>query len=79
VAQVIRDFESGVLRRIYRASSIPQLDDLPVPRYDLMNRSKIGSGDRYKQRADVLSHAISAQSLFFWKHLQEASGGSGCT
>lgn len=40
--RVIRDFESGGLHRIYRTLSHPSLDNLPVPRYDLMNRSVLG-------------------------------------
>jgi radical SAM superfamily enzyme YgiQ (UPF0313 family) len=40
--RVVRDAEAGRLQRIYRAERRPPIDALPVPRYDLMNRSKHG-------------------------------------
>jgi radical SAM superfamily enzyme YgiQ (UPF0313 family) len=40
--QVISDFESGRLQPIYRMVRRPPIDQLPVPRYELMNKSKLG-------------------------------------
>lgn len=40
--QVIKDFESGRLQSIYRISRRPPIGDLPLPRYDLLAKSKIG-------------------------------------
>jgi radical SAM superfamily enzyme YgiQ (UPF0313 family) len=39
---VVRDAQAGRLRATYRAERRPSLDDLPVPRYDLMDRSRHG-------------------------------------
>ncbi len=41
-SQVVRDAAAGKLRPIYRAQQLPALTDLPVPRYDLMNRKVLG-------------------------------------
>lgn len=41
--QLIGDFEAGNLQEIYRMDERPPIDALPVPRYDLMNRSKLGA------------------------------------
>jgi radical SAM superfamily enzyme YgiQ (UPF0313 family) len=40
--QVVRDAEANRLQSVYRMSNRPAIDRLPVPRYDLMNRSKLG-------------------------------------
>ncbi len=40
--ELIRDFESGRLKAIYCAASPPSIDALPVPRYDLLDRRKLG-------------------------------------
>ena len=40
--RVIGDFEAGRLRPIYRMSQRPPIEDLPLPRYDLMNKSRLG-------------------------------------
>ena len=40
--QVVRDVESGELQRVYRMARHPSLENLPVPRYELMNRSRLG-------------------------------------
>jgi radical SAM superfamily enzyme YgiQ (UPF0313 family) len=39
---VLSDFAAGRLQRTYRAERLPPIDQLPVPRYDLMNRRTIG-------------------------------------
>jgi len=39
---VVRDAAARRLRRIYRPDRQPPIDQLPTPRYDLMNRSRIG-------------------------------------
>lgn len=41
-ADVVRDAQAGRLRPVYRAERRPSLDDLPVPRYDLMDPSVHG-------------------------------------
>jgi radical SAM superfamily enzyme YgiQ (UPF0313 family) len=40
--RVLRDFESGRLQRIYRMARRPPIESLPLPRYDLMAKSKVG-------------------------------------
>lgn len=40
--QVIGDFEAGRLQPIYRMMRRPAIDCLPVPRYELMNKAKLG-------------------------------------
>jgi radical SAM superfamily enzyme YgiQ (UPF0313 family) len=40
--EVVRDFEAGRLRRIYRMERPPPIESLPEPRYDLMNARKLG-------------------------------------
>lgn len=40
--QVIGDFEAGRLQPIYHMARRPPIDQLPVPRYDLMNKSRLG-------------------------------------
>jgi radical SAM superfamily enzyme YgiQ (UPF0313 family) len=40
--QVIADFEAGRLKSLYRMQHRPSIDDLPVPRYELMNARKLG-------------------------------------
>jgi radical SAM superfamily enzyme YgiQ (UPF0313 family) len=40
--EVVRDFEAGRMRATYRAASPPPIDTLPVPRYDLLDRHKLG-------------------------------------
>jgi radical SAM superfamily enzyme YgiQ (UPF0313 family) len=40
--RVLRDVAAGRLQRLYRAPCRPGLDSLPVPRYDLMDRSRLG-------------------------------------
>jgi len=40
--QVIADFAAGRLRSIYRAETPPDLGQIPTPRYDLMNRWRMG-------------------------------------
>ncbi len=39
---VVRDAAAGKLKSIYRAQQLPSLTNLPVPRYDLMNRKALG-------------------------------------
>jgi len=34
--QVLEDFESGKLQRVYRVCGLPEIDDLPAPRRDLL-------------------------------------------
>lgn len=41
-ADIVRDAQAGRLRDVYRAERRPSLDDLPVPRYDLMDASAHG-------------------------------------
>jgi radical SAM superfamily enzyme YgiQ (UPF0313 family) len=41
-SQVISDFKANRLKSIYRVETPPDLDNLPVPRYDLMNRRRMG-------------------------------------
>jgi radical SAM superfamily enzyme YgiQ (UPF0313 family) len=40
--QVVRDAEKGRLRRIYRSEVLCDLQDQPVPRFDMMPRKKLG-------------------------------------
>lgn len=40
--EVVSDLAAGRLQRIYRMVNRPAIDQLPVPRYELMNRSRIG-------------------------------------
>ncbi|MGD2153482.1 MAG: radical SAM protein [Gemmatimonadales bacterium] len=40
--KLLEDFEAGRLQQIYRTTVPPPIDTLPVPRYDLLNRWKIG-------------------------------------
>ena len=40
--ELIKDFEKGELKRIYIMDSPPQINDIPTPRYDLINTKKIG-------------------------------------
>jgi radical SAM superfamily enzyme YgiQ (UPF0313 family) len=40
--QVIKNFEGGRLQSIYRMARRPPIEDLPLPRYDLLAKSKIG-------------------------------------
>lgn len=40
--RLLRDWEGGALRQIYRAAGPPTLDDLPVPRYDLLPARRLG-------------------------------------
>jgi radical SAM superfamily enzyme YgiQ (UPF0313 family) len=39
---VIEDFRNGRLRSMYTMEKRPDINTLPLPRYDLMNRSKMG-------------------------------------
>jgi radical SAM superfamily enzyme YgiQ (UPF0313 family) len=40
--RLLEDFRGGRLQPIYRSDSRPDLTDLPRPRYDLMNRRRMG-------------------------------------
>ncbi|NJD10527.1 MAG: B12-binding domain-containing radical SAM protein [Gemmatimonadetes bacterium] len=40
--RLLADFAAGRLEAVYRAARLPPLDDLPVPRYDLLDRRKLG-------------------------------------
>ncbi len=40
--QVVQDFLDGTMRKEYQSENPVSLEDLPVPRYDLMNQQKIG-------------------------------------
>ncbi|MDH4156900.1 MAG: B12-binding domain-containing radical SAM protein [candidate division Zixibacteria bacterium] len=40
--QVITDFSANRLQPVYQAESLPDLSRLPVPRYELMNRWRMG-------------------------------------
>lgn len=40
MAQVISDLEDGTLRGIYKADRLHPMDDVPLPRYDLMKKSR---------------------------------------
>lgn len=40
--KVVDDFASNRLQKIYRMTERPPIDELPLPRYDLMNSSKLG-------------------------------------
>ena len=40
--RVLSDFAAGRPSAVYQAERLPPLDDLPVPRYDLLDRSKLG-------------------------------------
>lgn len=40
--RVLEDFQANRLRSVYRMERRPPIDQIPVPRYDLMNRWKMG-------------------------------------
>ena len=40
--QIVEDFEAGRLQSVYRMSRRPPIEDLPLPRYDLLAKSRIG-------------------------------------
>lgn len=40
--RVLQDFAAGRLQQEYRMERRPRIEELPEPRYDLMNRSKLG-------------------------------------
>ncbi len=40
--RVIRDFEGGRLDSVYQAERRPPIDQLPIPRYDLMDSRRLG-------------------------------------
>lgn len=40
--EVVRDFQAGRLQPVYRMKRPPPIDRLPLPRYDLLDRSKLG-------------------------------------
>ncbi|MDT4897293.1 MAG: hypothetical protein QOH25_2370 [Acidobacteriota bacterium] len=40
--QLINDFEHSRLKPVYRMQRPPPIEGLPLPRYDLMNRSRLG-------------------------------------
>jgi radical SAM superfamily enzyme YgiQ (UPF0313 family) len=40
--EIVRDAAAGRLRRLYRSEPLASLANLPVPRYDLMNRRVLG-------------------------------------
>lgn len=40
--QVLADYAAGRLRPLYQPERIPPLDDLPCPRYDLLDRRRLG-------------------------------------
>ena len=40
MAKVISDLEAGALKGIYKADRLHPMDDVPLPRYDLMKRSR---------------------------------------
>ncbi len=40
--EVVRDLQSGNLKRIYRMVERPDIDRLPIPRYDLMKEMRVG-------------------------------------
>jgi len=40
--RLLADFEAGRLQRIYRMESPPPIDALPEPRYDLLDRARLG-------------------------------------
>lgn len=40
--EVVRDFEAGEMKPIYKMRQPPEIKSLPKPRYDLMNKSKLG-------------------------------------
>ena len=39
---VLEDFRKGKLQQIYKMEKRPDINTLPLPRYDLMNKSKLG-------------------------------------
>lgn len=39
---LLNDFKNGNLQQIYRMSKRPDINTLPLPRYDLMNKAKLG-------------------------------------
>jgi radical SAM superfamily enzyme YgiQ (UPF0313 family) len=39
---LLNDFKEGKLQQIYRMSKRPDINTLPLPRYDLMNKAKLG-------------------------------------
>jgi radical SAM superfamily enzyme YgiQ (UPF0313 family) len=40
--RVVRDVQDGTLDTVYRSERRPPIDQLPVPRYDLMDRARLG-------------------------------------
>jgi radical SAM superfamily enzyme YgiQ (UPF0313 family) len=40
--ELLDDFEHGRLKTVYRMRKPPPIETLPLPRYDLMNRSRLG-------------------------------------
>jgi radical SAM superfamily enzyme YgiQ (UPF0313 family) len=40
--EVINDFLNGRMKRRYKMQRVPDINTLPLPRYDLMNKSKLG-------------------------------------
>jgi radical SAM superfamily enzyme YgiQ (UPF0313 family) len=40
--QLVSDFERGRLKPVYRMRKPPPIETLPLPRYELMNRSRLG-------------------------------------
>lgn len=40
--RIIEDFEAGRLQQVYRMPRRPPIESLPLPRYDLMDASKLG-------------------------------------
>lgn len=39
---LITDFKAGRMKKIYRMQKAPDITQLPLPRYDMMNRKKLG-------------------------------------
>lgn len=39
---VLNDFKNGRLQRLYKMEKRPDINTLPLPRYDLMNKAKLG-------------------------------------
>lgn len=39
---VVRDFQGGCLQPVYRMARRPPIDELPVPRYDVLDASRLG-------------------------------------
>lgn len=40
--EVIADFKAGRMKRVYRMENAPDVAQLPLPRYDMMNQKKLG-------------------------------------